>query len=156
MVKARTCMVYSDSGEGKSTQGYFLAKWVWKTFQLRTRWISFDGKYDQLLLGQPEFEGKSLIEAGVVEVWDAAKMRSALADVRRLSEGYWPRWNNKTQDWYFRSDQNCETKDWDKIGLIVVDDLSSLCETWLVVMTMPRKTGSIALTLHASPNSNPS
>ena len=131
-MKARSAMLYADSGEGKSTQGYFMAKWVWTTFGQRTRWISFDGKYDQLLLPQKELEGKSLVDAGVVELWDAANMKTALADVRRFSDGYWPRHNNKTGEPYFRSDKHCETKDWDKIGLYVIDDLSSLCEAWLV------------------------
>ena len=143
-MKARTLCIYSDSGEGKSTQGYFLAKWIWKTFGLRTRWISFDGKYDQLLLGQPELDGKSLIDAGVVELWDAANMKTALADVRRFSEGYWPRWNKANGgSWYFRSDPNCETKDWDKIGMVVIDDISSLCESWLVhISDQPGQVGT--------------
>lgn len=131
--EARKICIYSDSGEGKTTQGYFMVKWLWNTFQLKTRWISFDGKYDQLTLPQKEYEGKSLINAGIVELYDASKMETALADVRRLSEGYWPvPYKDKSKGLYFRSDANCETKDWSKIGLYVIDDISSLSDSWLV------------------------
>ena len=134
-MKARTSCIYSDSGEGKSTQCYFMVKWVYKTFGKRTRWISFDGKYDQITLGQPDLGGKSLIEAGMVELFDATKAKSALADPRMLIDGYWPikaKVKATGQEVnYLGSIDKCETKDWDNIGLYVIDDLTSLCDNWL-------------------------
>lgn len=131
MSKARTVMLYADPGDGKSTQLYFLATWIWKTFGLKSRLISYDGKYQQFEArrnGEP-----SLIEAGIVEVFDALQSPSgeALADTRRLSEGYWPR-KTKGGGQYFKSDEKCLT-DWAnaKIGAYFIDDISSLSDIWI-------------------------
>jgi hypothetical protein len=108
-----------------------MAKWLWNNFKLKSRLISYDGKYQQFEArqnGEP-----SLIEQGVVKVFDALQSPSgeALADTRRLSEGYWPR-KTKGGETYFRSDEKCLT-DWGtaEIGAYLIDDISSLSDIWL-------------------------
>lgn len=133
-MKARTSCLYAESGVGKTTQLYFMALWVWFTFGLKTRLISYDGKYDQFQLPNPRLEGKSLISSGIVQLFDAnvSPTGQMLADTRKLSEGYWPR-RTKDGKMYFVPDENCMT-DWDKekIGLYAIDGISALSDIWLV------------------------
>lgn len=126
MKKARTSCLYGNGGAGKTTQLYFVAKWLWETKGIRSRLISFDGKYEQFTLGSP-----SLVEKGAVELIDVSNAGTALATVKRLAEGYWPRWNKKTSSQYFAPDKNCETKDWEKIGAYLVDGLTPWGDLWL-------------------------
>lgn len=130
MKKARTACIYADSGDGKSTQLYFMALWLWNNFKLKSRLISYDGKYQQFEANRGD---GSLIERGIVEVFDALRSDSgeALADTRKLSDGYWPR-KTKGGGQYFKSDANCKV-DWEKegIGAYFIDDISSLSDLWL-------------------------
>lgn len=126
MKKARTACLYGNGGAGKTTQLYFMAKWLWEKYQLRSRLISFDGKYEQFQLGSP-----SLIESGAVELIDVSSCPTALATVKRLAEGYWPR-TTKTGAQYFKPDKNCETKDWEKVGAYLIDGLTAWGDLWLV------------------------
>lgn len=133
-MKARTACIYGESGAGKSTQLYFLALWVWETFGLKTRLISYDGKYDQFQLPNPRLGGKSLVEAGVVQMFDATVSPTGqlLADTRKLSEGYWPR-RTKAGEIYFKADENCMTNfEQEKIGMYATDGISALSDIWLV------------------------
>ena len=124
----RTSCLYGNSGDSKTTQLYFVAKWLWETLQLRSRLISFDGKFDQFTLGHP-----SLLEQGAVEVFnmmEPSHSHIALASVRKLSEGYWPR-KKKGGGEHFRADEDCLTKDWDKIGAYLIDGISGWADIWL-------------------------
>ena len=83
MKRARTILMYGDSGDTKTSQCYHLAKWVYERTGKITRWISADGG------GWAPVDKGGLIDLGVVQAFDISKRRLAFADVRRLSQGFW-------------------------------------------------------------------
>jgi hypothetical protein len=124
----RTVCIYGDPDAAKSTQFYFIAKWLMEKYQLKSRYISFDGKYENLKLGSP-----SLIDAGIVDVQDFSKSKTALSDVRKLSEGYWPRKDKKTGERLLKATDQFMTNWGDaRIGAYFIDHLSALSDLWLV------------------------
>ena len=122
----RTSCLYGNSGDSKTTQLYFVAKWLWETLQLRSRVISYDGKFDQFTLGKP-----SLRDQGAVQILNMVNSKNALSQTRMLSEGYWPI-KTKEGGVYFKADKNCQTIEKDNIGAYLIDGISGLCDGWLV------------------------
>src|ERR1700690_4015629 len=110
---SRSVMLYGNSGSTKTSQVYHLAKWVLAqpgNKGKRFRLIYADGG------GYAPFMDSGMIERKEVEVFDFSFRTHALADYRKLAEGYWPLYDVKTKTEtyaeYFRKDENCLTKDW--------------------------------------------
>lgn len=130
-MKARTVCLYGDSGEGKSTQLYFLCTWLWETYKLKSRLISYDGKYQQFQL---KLNGKpSLEEQGAVDIMDCSALEFPLAATRMLSEGYWKKFDKKGGKWVFLNDPRFMTmpQEWEGIGAYMIEGISPLCDIWL-------------------------
>lgn len=124
MKRARTILMYSDSGGTKTSQCYHMAKWVYEVAGKKTRWISADGG------GWAPIEDGGLIESGVVEAFDISKRKLAFADVRRLSQGFWPtiiKLQGKPR-LFLTNRRECITtpEEWSKIGLVVVEGIFSI------------------------------
>lgn len=123
MPKPRSIMMYGQSGSTKTSQLYHLAKYILKLTGKKIRMIHGDPG------GYAPFEDSGLIASGRVEVFDFSYRQLALADIRRLSEGYWPRKNKDGQE-YFRSEPVCMTtpEQWSGIGAYLIEGMTSLGE----------------------------
>jgi len=129
-IRPRTILGYAESGDGKTSQAYHLAKRVYDKYGKLTRWICADGG------GFRPVEDAGLIDLGIVDVFDISDRQNAIADIRRLSEGFWrrkgKRKNKETGEIVpaelFSSDPRCQTTDeeWDKIGLYVVEGIKAI------------------------------
>ncbi len=119
-------MIYSESGDSKTTQLYFLAKWIFQKYGLRSRLISADGG------GYAPFVDSGMIARKEVDVFDISNRKLALADLRRLSEGYWPRYKRDGGE-YFKSDEKCLTspEQFKEIGAYLIEGASSISKLLL-------------------------
>lgn len=121
MIKPRSCMIYADSRIGKTTQLYFIAKYIFETY----------GKISRIIVGDPggcdPFIDSGMVERGEVQLFDFSYRKLAVADFRRLSRGYWPISNSKGEEW-FRTDDRCLTspEDFNKIGAYMLDSMTSV------------------------------
>lgn len=124
MKRARTILMYGDSGGTKTSQCYHMAKWVYEKTGKKTRWISADGG------GWAPIEDGGLRASGVVEAFDISKRKLAFADVRRLSQGYWPAVKRikGVPHLFLTNIDECkpENQGWDKVGLVVVEGIFSI------------------------------
>lgn len=126
-------MIYGGSGSTKTSQLYHIVKMIHKQTRKKFRLIHSDGG------GYAPFVDSGMIDNGIVEVFDFSSRKSALADFRRLGEGYWPRWvkdgklYSKQVDGseeYFRTEDVCRTtpQEWEQIGGYVIDGITSTAE----------------------------
>ena len=125
--RAKTALIYGPSGVGKTNQLFRLVRWILakahKTNpKARVRLIHADGG------GWAPFEDSGYIEKGWVEAFDVSKREEALADIRRLGDGFWPI-NIGTKREKF--DRTCETKDWENIAAYVIEGITSISMNWL-------------------------
>ncbi len=120
-MKPKSMCIYSDTGMSKTTQGYFIAKWIWETFRLKTRVICADGG------GVTPYTDSGMVRAGIAEVFDISNTTQALAMMRALSQGYWP------IDGQIAFDERYMThpETWKTLGLYVVEGMTSVCQLWL-------------------------
>lgn len=126
--KPRTIMIYGPSGSTKTSQAYHLAKWIHKTTGLRGRFIGSNAS------DTAPFEDSGMIEKGIVDFFDISSRQFALAEMRWLSKGFWPRDAKAKADGpvltkaYFRKDEHCETKpeEWAKIGFYIIEGLTGV------------------------------
>ena len=122
--RATTLMCYAPSGGGKTSQIANMARYVYEKWGKKTRLISASGG------GWAPIEREGLVEAGIVEPFDIRNRPQALADVRRLSDGYWPRivteGGRKIRK--FSSDEVCKVTptEWRGIGLVAVECIQSI------------------------------
>ena len=122
--RARTGILYGKSGSKKTSQLARLAMYYWNTYQLKTRLISSDGG------GWAPFEDSGLIDEGIAKVFDISGSANALATVKRLSQGYWPK-KLKNGDLYFASDDRCKIPDEVlKQSVYMVEGLTSIAALW--------------------------
>lgn len=80
---AETAIAYSESGVGKTSICISLAKFFYQEFKLTTRLISSEG-------WEP-IENDALITSGIVSAFNISTRPKMLADMRKLSKGYWPK-----------------------------------------------------------------
>lgn len=119
--KPRSIMIYSDSRVGKTTNLYFLVKYLWEKYN----------KISRVIIGDPggatPFIDSGMVDNGIVELFDFSYRQLAIADFRRLAKGYWPTYSSKGVE-YFRSDSYCETtkEKWETIGGYFIDSMSSV------------------------------
>lgn len=137
----RSLMVYGDSGSTKTSQLYHVIKYLIKKLSaergrpVRFRMIHSDGG------GWAPFADSGMIERGEIELIDYSSRKFALADIRRLSMGYWPIWvdkdNHSHRDWaedrveYFKTENVCMTTEdeWEGIGGYLIEGMTSVAET---------------------------
>jgi len=121
ILKPRSLMIYSDSRIGKTTNLYFLVKYIWETYGLISRVIIGDPG------GATPFIDSGMVDEGIVQLFDFSYRQLAIADFRRLSRGYWPIQNTKGEE-YFRTDSYCLTPPniWDRIGGYFIDSMTSV------------------------------
>src|SRR5271165_2367568 len=85
---AKTAIAFGESGVGKTSLAISLAKFFYKEFGLLTRLISSEG-WEPL-------ENESLIKSptnpsGIIHAFNIAARPRLLADMRKLSKGWWPK-----------------------------------------------------------------
>jgi len=89
--RARTILIYGESGNAKTSQCVFIAKYINKKFGKKTRLISSDGG------GWTPVEDENLIynqksnPDGIVHAFNMTNRKLYLADWRKLALGYWPK-----------------------------------------------------------------
>jgi len=125
MKKPRMIILYGDSGSTKTSQSYHLARWINQTTGLKGRMLGSNAS------DSAPFEDSGMLEKGIVDFFDISNRKMALADMRRLAEGYWPRdvkdlpAGNKG---YFKSDGQCLTtpEQWAKIGFYIIEGTTGI------------------------------
>jgi hypothetical protein len=84
--KARSICLYSNTKEGKTTNLYFLAKYLKRKYPNgEIRLIGGDGGGEG-----PFFDDPNMIDSGYVRYYDISSCKQPLGTIRLLSEGYWP------------------------------------------------------------------
>lgn len=132
MIKPTTVMLYSDSGDTKTTQAYFLIKYINKKTGKKFRIVMSDGG------GIAPFIDSGMVGT-TVDVFDFSNRQYALADLRKLSMGYWPRWLKDGKMYasyvegaqeYFRNEDVCMTtpEEWQQIGGYLIEGMTSTGE----------------------------
>lgn len=116
-MKPKTIIIYGESGDTKTTQTYFLAKWIHKTTGLKGRYIGFNASDISV------YQESGMLDSGIIDHYDMSNPAFALAYLRFLSEGYWPQdleLDNKEikVKGYFQKDIDCKTH-WNTNGLTV-------------------------------------
>lgn len=130
MSKPRSIMIYGDSKSTKTTQAYFLAKWINQLTGKSVRMIGANAS------DSSPFEDSGMLEKGIVDFFDISNRQLALADLRRLADGYWPRdvaGKEKGNKEYFKTDDQCKTTDkqWEKIGAYIVEGTTGIASLLL-------------------------
>lgn len=136
MAKSRSMIIYGESGDTKTSQLYHLAKYIIKKTGKKLRLISADGGgYSPFEDPSPDpfFKGKSLIESGWVEAFDISYRQYALADMRRLAEGYWPRKYKGDLQGYFKNEERCLTtpEEWEGLAGYLIEGITSISKLLL-------------------------
>lgn len=127
--KARTTILYGESGDLKTTSLYYAAKYLLtKVYPGTTaRLISADGGGYVPFQDDPE-----MIDAGLVDAVDISNSTYALADLHRLGEGYWyrgdPRFAVESISRFRYRTPKAEFK---KISLYIIEGISSISSLWL-------------------------
>lgn len=90
MARAKTMCLYAPSGDSKTSQAVFVARYIKRKYGKRTRLVSSDGG------GWAPVEDEGLIRTnsnrnGIVDVFNMTNREYYLADWRRLAKGYWPK-----------------------------------------------------------------
>lgn len=120
-MKPRSTIIYGVSGEGKTSQLYFIAKYLKKTRpNKKVRLISGDGGGYNPFQDDPE-----MIKSGFVEALDISAAKNPLSLIRTLMQGYWP--NSKGQiapSEEFRKGLN-------DVCAYLVEGTSSISQLWL-------------------------
>jgi hypothetical protein len=123
MTKPRTIIIYGDSGSTKTSQCYHLARWINQHTSLKGRMIGANAS------DSAPFEDSGMIERGTVDFFDVSDRKMALGDMRKLSEGYWPRDvanKPKGNKEYFQKDDKCLNTKWDEIGFYIVEGTTGI------------------------------
>lgn len=133
--KPRSVMMYGISGCSKTSQLHNMAKYIHRKTGKKLRLIHSDPG------GYAPFIDSGIIDQGIVDVFDYSSRKHSLADLRRLSEGYWPRWmtpNGKECRRqfepglveFFNNSDVCKTApdEWEQIAGYLVDSLASMGE----------------------------
>ncbi len=124
-------IIYGDSGSTKTSQCYHLVRYFTSLHPGSTfRMIGANAS------DSAPFEDSGMIEKGTVDFFDISNRTLALADMRRLSEGYWPRdvkEAGKGNKQYFKTDDNCKTtaKQWENIIGYVVEGTTGIASLLL-------------------------
>jgi len=124
---SNSILFVGDSGDTKTTQLFFLAKWYHKRNPTK--------KIRLIVAGGGEiepFETSGIIDEGIVDVFDMSFRKTFLADSRRISEGYWPKGKDKEGQPILKESNEFKT-DWKEanIGLYLVDSLSGISSCFL-------------------------
>lgn len=121
--RPRSVMLYGASGSTKTTQLYFLARYIHRLTGKKIRMIHGDPG------GYAPFVDSGMIDRGEVEVFDFSFREKALADIRRLSEGYWPRYTTDGKE-YFKTCEDCSTtnEEWQGIAGYFIESMTSIGE----------------------------
>ena len=124
-------IIYGDSGSTKTSQCYHLVRHFTSLHPGSTfRMIGANAS------DSAPFEDSGMIEKGTVDFFDISNRQLALADMRRLSEGYWPRdvkEAGKGNKQYFKTDDNCKTtpKQWENVIGYVVEGTTGIASLLL-------------------------
>lgn len=139
ILKPRSLMVYGASGTTKTSQLYHVAKMILKILskqlnrKMKFRMVLSDGG------GCAPFTDSGMIARGEIDLFDYSNREFSLADIRRLSAGYWPRWlegNQLYADWapgrtmYLKSEEPCMTtaEEWESIAGYIIEGMTSMSE----------------------------
>lgn len=132
-IKPTSVMIHGITGSTKTSQAYHLVKMIHQQTGKKFRIIYSDGG------GYAPFADSGMIEQGIVDVFPFTNRQYALADIRKLSRGYWRRWVLNNQLYYnyvpgateyFAADNNCLTtaEEWNGIAGYLIESMTSTAE----------------------------
>ena len=137
MARKLSIMAYSDSGVGKTSQARYLAKYVFDTLGMRTRFICTDG--GSLWAALEDYVAEGFVDALLVP---NAPQYNPYAVMRKLGRGAWPKGGVINLPTEVKTAQgiqyktNTEWIPWGEeqtktIGLIVTDSLTGYSSAYM-------------------------
>lgn len=125
MGRAKTILIYGESGNSKTTQCALIAKYIKKKYNKITRLISSDGG------GWSPVEDEGLIitkdnPGGCVEVFNMTNRKNYLADWRRISRGDWPQAVRNDEGKLVRKFIPTSKEEMRKVGCYFIEGLTSI------------------------------
>lgn len=132
MSRAKTILLYSESGNAKTSQCVHLARYIKRKYNKNTRLISSDGG------GWSSVEDEGLLynaktnPTGIVDAFNMTNRAKYLADWRKLSTGLWPRvvkgdssiGEDNTKG--YRKFIGTTSEEWKGIGCYFIEGLTSV------------------------------
>jgi hypothetical protein len=129
--RAKTILLYSESGGTKTSQCVYLAKFIKEKYNKQTRLISADpGGWDPVTQEKLIYHGKNNPE-GLVKAFDMTNRTNFMGDWRKLARGYWPklvRGNPKLgedENQGYRKFFLTTPEEWEGIGAYFIEGLTS-------------------------------
>lgn len=122
----RRILGYGESGDTKTTQGYFTAKYYIENKGVeKVRVISSDGGGSFL-----PYEDSGMIDSGQAQCLDVSGSQLSYAVMNKLSEGYWP---DRITRFYQPHPKATWKRDFktNKVGGYIYEGLTSLSFMWL-------------------------
>jgi hypothetical protein len=132
---AETAIAYSDSGAGKTTICVHLSRFFYETFGLTTRLISVEG-------WEP-IANEGLIDAKIVSAFNIASRPNLLANMRKLSRGYWPKVVRESAPTFDENQMQIgfveknvrrileDKKELDKVGLYFIETADGIADAFM-------------------------
>ena len=120
--EARTILLYGETGSTKTTQLALKAEDIYKKTGKITRLIQCDGG------GSKQFDDLGLIEAGIVQRFTMPSTEAKIANLFRLSKGYWPRVVKGELKFYHSSEYMTTPEEFEQIGAYMFDSLTGMAE----------------------------
>lgn len=129
--RAKSSIWYADSGDTKTSQIGYFAKWLFETTGKRTRLVSSDGG------GWAPIEDRGLMhpDIGIVEGFDISSRSLIYGDIHRIADGFWPTIIDGKR--VFQNIEQCRTtpQEWQNIGAYAIEGIKSLSRCLLSYMS---------------------
>lgn len=124
MPRAKTHLIYGESGTYKTTNAGFFARWIYKRYGKRTRMVSADGG------GWAPIQ--HYVNAGLIIPYAVGNIASSptgspspMATIRKLARGEWPKPVTVSGKTYAKF-QPTTPEEWQDIGAYIVEGLTSI------------------------------
>jgi hypothetical protein len=114
-----------------------MAKWYLKNNpDKKVRLLTADGG------GYAPFEDSGMIESGKVEVFNIINQPKSYALLMVLSEGYWPKWSEKSQKWILKMEDRFREETFSgTIGMQLCEGLTAFSTLWEAHLSHSDKAG---------------
>ncbi len=156
--RAKTLLLYAESGNTKTSQGVFISRYIKEKYNKKTRLISSDGG------GWSPIEDENLIydpranPDGLVHAFNMTNRNNLLADWRKLAKGQWPKvvkgeahlGEDVTK--MYRKFQPTSPEEWKDIGCYFIEGLTSVGSGFIShISKQDNSKDSVSKVMYAAP-----
>jgi hypothetical protein len=118
----RTTLLYGETGSTKTTQLALLALDIYQKTGKTSRLVQCDGG------GSKQFDDLGLIEAGIVDRFVMPATEHKIANLFRLSKGYWPKLKNDRWSLNHTEEYMTTPDEFSKLGAYIFDSITGMGE----------------------------